>query len=49
LFLDVEDYEVDPVKNIKKERQNILDYVEREVKPHVSEFWYRSQQKQDRV
>jgi type I restriction enzyme M protein len=39
LSLDVEDYEVDPVKHIKKERQNILDYVEREVKPHVSEFW----------
>lgn len=35
----VETYEVDPVKHIRKEKQNILDYVEREVKPHVAEFW----------
>ena len=39
LSMDVEQYEVDPAKHIKKERQNILDYVEREVKPHVKEFW----------
>ncbi|MGI6226261.1 MAG: type I restriction-modification system subunit M [Peptococcales bacterium] len=39
LSLDVEDYQVDTEKHIKKERQNILDYVEKEVKPHVKEFW----------
>lgn len=39
LSIDVEKYEKDTSKHIKKERQNILDYVEREVKPHVSEFW----------
>ena len=35
----MEKYDKDTSKHIKKERQNILDYVEREVKPHVSEFW----------
>jgi type I restriction enzyme M protein len=39
LSIDVEGYEVDTEKHIKKEKQNILDYVEREVKPHVKEFW----------
>ena len=39
LSLDVEGYQVDTEKHIKKERQNILDYVEKEVKPHVKEFW----------
>jgi len=39
LSIDVEGYEVDTDKHIKKEKQNILDYVEREVKPHVKEFW----------
>lgn len=39
LSIDVDGYEVDTEKQIKKERKNILDYVEREVKPHVKEFW----------
>lgn len=39
LSADVDGYEVDISKHIKKEQQNILDYVNREVKPHVSEFW----------
>ena len=39
LSIDVEKYENEPVDHIRKEKQNILDYVEREVKPHVSEFW----------
>jgi len=39
LSIDVERYEVDNSKHIKKEKQNIFDYVEREVKPHVKEFW----------
>ncbi|MCK4259812.1 MAG: N-6 DNA methylase [Halanaerobiales bacterium] len=39
LSLDVEGCEVDTEKHIKKEKQNILEYVEREVKPHVKEFW----------
>lgn len=39
LSLDVIAYDVDTSKHIKREQQNILDYVEREVKPHVDEFW----------
>ena len=39
LSVDVEDYLEDTSKHIKKEKQNILDYVEKEVKPHVKEFW----------
>lgn len=39
LSINVEGYEVDTEKHIKKEKQNILDYVKREVKPHVKEFW----------
>lgn len=39
LSIDVEGYGVDTQKHIKKEKQNILDYVEREVKSHVKEFW----------
>jgi type I restriction enzyme M protein len=39
LSINVENYEVDTSKHIKKERENILDYVEKEVKPHVKEFW----------
>lgn len=39
LSIDAEGYEVDTAHHIKKERQNILDYVEREVKPHVRDFW----------
>lgn len=39
LFMAVEGYEIDTQKHIKKEKQNIFDYVEREVKPHVKEFW----------
>ena len=39
LSFDVAAFEVDPTKHIKKEHSNILDYVEREVKPHVPEFW----------
>jgi type I restriction enzyme M protein len=39
LSIDVDGFELDNQKHIKKEKQNILDYVEREVKPHVKEFW----------
>lgn len=39
LSVDVDNYKKDTSEHIKKERQNILDYVKREVKPHVSEFW----------
>lgn len=39
LSIDVENYNADTSKHIKKEKQNILEYVEREVKPHVDEFW----------
>ncbi|MBN4069855.1 SAM-dependent DNA methyltransferase, partial [bacterium AH-315-G05] len=39
LSIDVEEYLGDTTKHIKKEKQNILDYVEKEVKPHVNEFW----------
>lgn len=39
LSIDVKEYNVDTKDHIKKERQNILDYVEREVAPHVKEFW----------
>lgn len=39
LSIDVEGYEIEAQSQIKKEKKNILDYVEREVKPHVNEFW----------
>ena len=39
LSVEVESFEVDPVRQIKKEQKNIQDYIEREVKPHVPEFW----------
>ena len=39
LSIDVEEYKPDPSEHIKKERENILEYVEREVAPHVKEFW----------
>ena len=39
LSLDVDGYRADTSEHIKKERENILDYVEREVAPHVKEFW----------
>lgn len=39
LSLDVDGYSVDTSKHINKEQQNILDYVEKEVRPHVKEFW----------
>lgn len=39
LSIDVDGFNLDNEKHIKKEKQNILDYVEREVKPHVKEFW----------
>lgn len=39
LSIDVDDFEVDTEKHIKKEKQNIIDYVEKEIKPHVKEFW----------
>ena len=39
LSLDVDGYRADTSEHIKKEKQNILDYVEREVAPHVKEFW----------
>ena len=32
-------YRADTSEHIKKEKENILDYVEREVAPHVKEFW----------
>ncbi|NLC26773.1 MAG: SAM-dependent DNA methyltransferase [Fastidiosipila sp.] len=39
LSLDVDGYSVDTAKHIKKEKSNILNYVEKEVAPHVKEFW----------
>ena len=39
LATEVEEFNVDTEKHIKKEKQNILNYVEKEVKPHVNEFW----------
>ncbi|MTI66594.1 MAG: SAM-dependent DNA methyltransferase [Firmicutes bacterium] len=39
LSIDVEEYYVDTTKHIKKEKKNILEYVDREVSPHVKEFW----------
>ncbi|NLJ72913.1 MAG: SAM-dependent DNA methyltransferase [Syntrophomonadaceae bacterium] len=39
LAMDVDNYVLDVEGHIKKEKQNILDYVEREVAPHVKEFW----------
>ncbi|QUL55691.1 SAM-dependent DNA methyltransferase [Paenibacillus tritici] len=39
LSIDVDNYEFDNEKHIKKENQNILDYVDKEVKPYVKEFW----------
>lgn len=39
LSIDVEEFKPDPSEHIKKERKNILDYVEQEVKPHVKEYW----------
>lgn len=39
LSINVNGYNADTQKHIDKENKNILDYVEREVKPHVNEFW----------
>lgn len=39
LSIDVDGYDADTAKHIAKEKENILKYVEKEVKPHVSEFW----------
>lgn len=39
LSIDVEEYNSDTKKHIKKEKENIENYVEREVAPHVKEFW----------
>ncbi|MGO1652709.1 type I restriction-modification system subunit M [Senegalia sp. (in: firmicutes)] len=39
LSIDVEDYNIDTDEHIKKEKKNILEYVETEVAPHVKEFW----------
>ena len=39
LSIDVEEYIPDPSRHIKKEKKNICKYVEREVKPHVREYW----------
>lgn len=39
LSREVDGFEFENEKHIKKENQNILDYVEKEVKPHVKEFW----------
>lgn len=39
LSIDVEEYNPDTAEHIKKEKENIENYVEREVAPHVKEFW----------
>ncbi len=39
LSIDVNGYTSEIDKHIKKEKNNILAYIEKEVKPHVSEFW----------
>ncbi len=39
LSIDVDSYSVDTTKHIKKEKSNILNYLEKEVAPHVKEFW----------
>lgn len=39
LSIDVAEFEVETDKHTKKENKNILEYIEREVKPHVNEFW----------
>jgi len=39
LSVAVEGYAVDMDKQIKLEQQNIKDYLAREVRPHVQEFW----------
>ena len=39
LSVDVDAFEVGPEKHIKKEQASIRAYIEREVKPHVPEFW----------
>lgn len=39
LSVNVENYEVDPKEHIEKEQENIKNYIEIEVKPHVPEFW----------
>lgn len=42
LSLDVAAFEIDPIRHIRKENDNVLAYVEREVQPHVPEFWIDS-------
>ncbi|MCS3901775.1 type I restriction-modification system subunit M [Methanococcus voltae] len=40
LSMDVEEYnKKDSSKHIAKEKENILNYLEAEVKPHVNEYW----------
>lgn len=39
LSLDVDGYKLDTEAHIKKEQANIKDYLEREVAPHVKEYW----------
>ena len=39
LSVPVEEFTVATENHIKKEKENISSYVEREVKPHVKEFW----------
>ncbi|MCT4595920.1 MAG: type I restriction-modification system subunit M [Anaeromicrobium sp.] len=39
LCIDVKEFHVETKKHIEKEKENILSYVEREVKPHINEFW----------
>jgi type I restriction enzyme M protein len=39
LSTDVNGYTSENDKHIKKEKNNMLAYIEKEVKPHVSEFW----------
>lgn len=39
LSVDVNGFTLETEKHIKKEKDNIKSYIEKEVKPHVNEFW----------
>jgi len=39
LSIDVETFSIETEKHIKKEQSNINEYIEKEVNPHVNEFW----------
>lgn len=39
LSMDVEEFNVDTEKHIEKEKENVKSYIEKEVKPHLKEFW----------